>query len=142
MTVEKIKRLKEEFKPHEQVALKAMTVDEVISELSKLSQDKYVIIDFGYKGMFSDFVTDSWRGSYECPAVFETEEPYTVAECVKNLSQTNGKKVTGYKGGDFILSSSYKLFTEVEYSSYSSSGIIEVNEKSDYVLVVTRPDLY
>ena len=142
MNKEQIKEFCNSYVGSEDKVPTAMTVTEVITTLSQMTQDKYVLIDIGNEGMFSDFETDSWRGSYEYPAIFKDDEPNTVGWCVNNLKLTHGKQVTGYKGGEYVLDENYRLYVETTYSSYSAKGIIEIIELEDYVLVKTMTDMY
>lgn len=120
----------------------AMTVDRVICRLEEMDSEMYILIDFGGRGMFSDFRTDSWRGSYEYPAVFKTNEPFTVEECLGNLRLTDGKEVTGYKGGHFVLRDNYELYVETEAGACSSTAIIDIVQTSEFVLVKTMANMY
>ena len=105
-----------------------MTVDDIIENIDKISknQEQTIILRLNGKTYTSFFDTDSWRGSYSMPAISAQKEESgcTVKEALENLAKTDGKEVTGWKGGDYILDSSDRLFV----TSGSSTSLLDNHE--------------
>ena len=140
MTIEEIKNVKQSYRKDGYRENK--TVNDVITILEKQDSNKYVLVELCCGAIFSDFKTDSWRGSYNMPAIFSTEEPFTVKQCLENLKLNEGKEVYGYKGGEYILSNEDDLFVEYDSSSSTATAIIDITVYDEYIVFNTEEDRY
>ena len=107
-----------------------MTINETIKRLKELKPDTKLRFfdEFGHM-LSSDFIAGSWRGSYDLPAIeldfVSNWEGCTTAEkAITELSEADGRHVTGYKGGEFHLKASDELFLVADSSSCGDSTII------------------
>lgn len=128
----------------------AMTVNNIIERLAECDQNKPVIVylkfeDDTTKFAISDFNGYSWRGSYDLPAVeytYSDSPSGTVNEVIHNLRKIDGKAVTGYKGGAFLLNNDDVLYFANHGMSGDSIAAIDVEEKLDYVIIYTNCNMY
>lgn len=105
---------------------------------------KIIIADNVYN---SSFIAESWRGSYNLPAIDYTEDnnyEISVKEAIQNLETLDGKEVEGWKGGDFILSLSDPVFIANQGDSNYSTAIIgyNVDKESKTLFLLTAQDMY
>ena len=66
-------------------------------ELNYPSNDNSIMVG-------SDFICDSWRGSYDLPSAPYNDTYYSVEDVIQNILDSEGENVEGYKGGNFTLS--------------------------------------
>ena len=123
-----------------------MTVKDIIERLEELDKDipLWFYSDLGFM-YTSDFECDSWRGSYELPAIEATlidniMEATTVEIALENLKECDGTVVHGYKGGEFILSEDSPLFIVPCFSN--SGNCVGITSIDDDGQVHIKPDMY
>ena len=77
-----------------------LTVKEIKEQLETYNKETSVILDFT---AYPSYI-DSWRGSYDQPALFWSVDylKVTVADMLVMLD-IDGEEVTGYKGGEYTL---------------------------------------
>lgn len=74
---------------------------------------------------------DSWRGSYDEPAVGYSFETMTAAEALKDVDKVlGGKAFEGYKGGTYSYRRSSELHVD-NWSEYTDGLTIESIDTSD-----------
>lgn len=131
----------------------AMSGYKIISELVKFDKNQKVIIRLfdnendTYQYVESNFNCTSWRGSYDLPAISyepvnHTSTSYTIAEIINNINSSQGKKVTGYKGGEFTLSMNDIIYVANYGSSNDSTAIVDIIEENGLVVCITQTDMY
>ena len=110
-----------------------MNIATIIYTLKEIQENKpnvklYFLDEFGQ--MFtSNFEVDSWRGSYDKPAIVvypisDKDEGIPISRAISNLSLANGYQVTGWKGGEFILSDQDELYLVAEWGTAGNSVVI------------------
>lgn len=107
--------------------------------------EEYEIIDYTYEMISSDFKCNSWRGSYDLPSVgyvSPESKTFSVQEIITNIEESEGLKVTGWKGGDFTLSMNDVIYIANQGESNSSIAVVCVEELPDVVVLHTEPDMY
>lgn len=123
----------------------------IISMKKPIHNDDWDIVDSKDVLVKSDFLADSWRGSYDLPAITYDElsddpaENYlniTVQDAIDNLQKLNGTEVTGYKGGDFILDGNDYVFIANYGESNDQIAITEIIDEGDVVVAYTNYDMY
>ena len=129
----------------------------IISMTSPIYDEDYVITDYHYTLVISDFICDSWRGSYNLPAISYDFIPFTydevgesiksvrhnsVKDVIKNIEESDGKDVEGYKGGDFTLDMSDVIYIANYGNSNNCIAIVGIEEFESFVLCYTKPDMY
>ena len=87
-----------------------MSLGEIIQELKKHDKSKHLNIGLYKPG--------SYRGYYEC-LMFEPKHNSTVGESLKSCQEANGKTYTGYKGGEYIMTTD----TECYFAEYGATGV-------------------
>jgi len=127
----------------------AMCADDIIIALKSIKdKDKTVIIIMNDERYISDFAGDSWRGSYDLPAISyeeyneDEDNGYSVKTVIENLKEIDGMEVTGYKGGDFTLSKFDPLFVANYGSSNDCTAIVDIFEIDEFVICRTKQDMY
>lgn len=100
-----------------------MTLDEYINLLEKYPRDRKV-----KKGLGNP---DSWRGSYE-ELAFEPVEDTTIGEMIDCAREVNGKVLTGYKGGDYLMEGITTI--NVDYHGCWTDGSCALNMLFDLML--------
>ena len=90
----------------------------------------------------SDFICDSWRGSYDLPAAPYNDTYYSVEDVIQNILDSEGENVEGYKGGNFILSMDDVIYIANYGCSNYSLAVTSVEELEDRVILHTSPDMY
>ena len=131
----------------------AMSGYKIITELVKFDRNQKVIIRIldnendTYQDVESDFNCTSWRGSYDLPAiryepVDHTSTSYTVNEIINNINNSQCKKVTGYKGGEFTLSMNDIIYVANYGSSNNSTAIVDIIEENGLVVCITQTNMY
>ncbi len=102
-----------------------MTVKEIIIRLKELKPEAKLRIFDAFGQMHTPHASvDSWRGSYDQPAVIvrainQITNCTTASELIDGLKHCDGMQVTGWKGGDFTLSEDDTLFL---VSDWGTSG--------------------
>ena len=131
----------------------AMSGYKIITELIKFDRNQKVIIRIfdnendTYQDVESDFNCGSWRGSYDFPAISyepvnHTSTSYTITEIINNINNSQGKEVTGYKGGEFTLSMNDIIYVANYGSSNNSTAIVDIIEENGLVVCITQTDMY
>lgn len=107
------------------------------------------VVDYSYQLVSSDFKCDSWRGSYNLPSVgyvaldiSNSVEVFTVQDVIKNIEESEGLEVSGWKGGDFTLSMNDIIYIANQGESNYSIAIVAIEELTDVVILHTEPDTY
>ena len=123
-----------------------MTVLQIINRLEELEPKQSIRMFDCFGQMFTpkDDV-DSWRGSYNMPAVKVDPitnlcECTTAEEFILELKSCDSKKITGWKGGDYILSELDTLFLVSEWGTAGNNTMIEEIYDDGYCVV--KPDSY
>lgn len=131
----------------------AMSGYKIVSELCNFDRNQKVIIRLfdnesdTYQDVESNFNCTSWRGSYDLPAISyepvnHTSTSYTITEIINNINNSQGKEVTGYKGGEFTLSMNDIIYVANYGSSNNSTAIVDIIEENGLVVCITQTDMY
>ena len=105
--------------------------------------DNYEIKEYTYKSVGSNFMCDSWRGSYDLPAANYTENTsYSVQTIINNITASKSKSVQGWKGGDFTLSMNDVIYIANQGCSNNSTAIVGITESDEFIILQTEPDMY
>jgi hypothetical protein len=122
----------------------AYSAQRLMSVLEVIPKDFKVKIELDKILVSSDFVTYSWRGSYNLPAIeySSAQEWCTVAEAITALKETEGTEVGGYKGGTFILSDKSPVFIANYGESNNSTAIVDYYLIGDSIIFKTRKGMY
>ncbi len=120
-----------------------------INMKSPIYDDNYDVVDYSYQLVSSDFKCDSWRGSYNLPSVgyvaLDTSnnvEVFTVQDVIRNIEESEGLEVRGWKGGDFTLSMNDVIYIANQGESNSAITVVDIEELPDVVILHTEPDMY
>lgn len=147
MTIEEIVEMKKKEwadNSREMGALSTAQIIEIFEEIK--DKDKTVIIVMNDDRYVSDFSGDSWRGSYNLPAiwykVFTSGSGYSVKTALENLREIDGMDVQGYKGGEYTLSKFDPLFVANYGCSNNCTAIVEIIECEDNIVCLTKTDMY
>lgn len=117
----------------------------IINMKLPIYDEEYELIDYIYEIVSSDFKCNSWRGSYDLPSVGYVSsecETFSVQEIITNIEESEGLKVTGWKGGDFTLSMNDIIYIANQGESNSSIAVVNVEEFEDALVLHTEPDMY
>ena len=115
----------------------------VISLKTPVYDEDYNIIDYTFTLVGSDFQCYSWRGSYDLPAAGYVEDSsFSVQTIIDNILASDGKEVTGWKGGDFTLSMNDIIYIANQGTSNNETAIVGITESDDYIILETEPDMY
>ena len=100
-----------------------MTVLQILNRLKEMDPDKKIrMFDF-FGQMFTPGThVNSWRGSYEIPAIVvkpitNLNQCISVEEFIDKLKECDGKEVQGWKGGNFTLSELDTLFLVTDWGT-------------------------
>jgi len=113
-----------------------MFLQQLIERLELCKQDTSIQWDFGNLGILG---AKSWRGLYRELALGHAEYGTpgileTVADVVADLKSCDGKTFTGYKGGDYVMDGTTRVYCD-NWGRYSSTHIVGVLDL-DYVVVL------
>lgn len=118
----------------------AATLESLIAALEKCPPNSTV--EYSFCCMAPTKIR-SYRGYYEFAALGWTDvretPPTTVAKCVETLRSSIGQRMTGYKGGEYIICTGKPLFVDNQGDA-SGTGIIAVEtdeEENGYTILVT-----
>lgn len=113
-----------------------MLIRDIKSKLRELDSDKYVYFDFC---ALSPTTIDSWRGSYNLPAIgWAQKPPSTVKELLEELNTaTSGRIYYGYKGGEYTFNEDQDLYVD-NYGIFSETMITDVLDKGWCVILCTQ----
>ena len=122
-----------------------MTANDIIIELLDYDSDLEVrILMPNGTIVSSDFVCDSWRGSYNEPfaTIAENTSFSTVSEIIANLEEVEGLKVTGYKGGNYVLNDCSFVYLEEGPSSWSgvNAAVTGIEDRGSHLLMFAEAD--
>lgn len=123
----------------------AMSTKQIIKKLKEFKDsNKLIVIDMLDELFTSEFCVDSWRGSYNLPAIEYTsgEKGCYIDTAIKNLSEVSGMDVTGYKGGDYVLDEEDPLFVANYGSSNNCTAIVDIIELDKFIVCLTKQDMY
>ena len=143
-----MKELIEEFKnsfKNESLDKGAMSANDIIEKLKEFeSTNKLVVIEMNNEIYTSDFDADSWRGSYSLPAIGYSYDNsgVSIETAIDNLNEANGREVTGYKGGEYQLNADDPIFVANYGESNNCTAIIDVVEIENYIVCLTKEDMY
>ncbi len=107
-----------------------MKVIEIIQRLEELEPDIKIRMFDSFGQIFTPLPSvDSWRGSYDMPAVVvkpirNLKDCITAEDFITALKYCDGLEVSGWKGGHFILSEDSTLFLVSEWGSAGNSTTI------------------
>ena len=120
-----------------------------INMKSPIYDDNYDVVDYSYQLVSSDFKCDSWRGSYNLPSVgyvaldiSNSVKVFTVQDVIKNIEESEGLEVSGWKGGDFTLSMNDMIYVANQGESNNAITFVDIEELPDVVILHTEPDMY
>ena len=108
-----------------------MTVNEIINRLKEMDKGVYLKIFDQFGQMYtSDFACISWRGAFDMPSIIvdatiNVSDCTTVKEALVNLSECDGEKVEGYKGGEYILNADDTVYLSASYDVAGDSVTIK-----------------
>ena len=113
-----------------------MRIKEILSALENVDSTKYIYFDFC---KLNPTVIDSWRGSYNLPAIgFTDREAKTVAEFITELNTAiSGKLYHGYKGGEYLFNAYQDLYVD-NYGIFSETMVTGVKDKGYCVILCTE----
>ena len=123
----------------------AMSSEEIILKLKEFKDsNKLIIIEMNNEIFTSDFNADSWRGSYNLPAIEYSlgNKGCKIDDAIVNLNEIDGMYVTGYKGGDYILSKEDPLFIASYGHSNNCTAIVDIVESDEFIICLTKQDMY
>lgn len=123
----------------------AMSAEEIINKLEEFKDsNKLIIIEMNNEIFTSDFAADSWRGSYNLPAIeyYSGKGGCSTKSAIENLQEIDGLKVEGYKGGDFILNKKDQLFIANYGDSNNCTAIVDIIESDEFIICLTKQDMY
>lgn len=123
----------------------AMTANKLISKFEEFKDsNKQVIIEMDGDLYTSIFAANSWRGSYNLPAIDYKldKEGYPLDAVIENLKNLDGTEVIRYKGGDFTLSGDDPIFIANYEELNNCTAIVDVVETIDYIVCITKQDMY
>lgn len=121
--------------------VKHWTGNDVINALFGMSHKKLVYFadtTIGEHGRDEFPVNDffSWRGSYSEPSISSSgSEVYTSTELIVALNEFFDSIQEGWKGGEFNMDSSKKLWCDPE-GGYHGKGVANVIECEDAIYIV------
>ena len=123
----------------------AMSAKEIIEKLTEFeSTNKLVVIEMNNEIYTSNFDADSWRGSYNLPSISYSEDNSGVSidTAIENLNEVNRMEVTGYKGGKYQLNADDPIFVANYGESNNCTAIVDIVETEDYIVCLTKEDMY
>lgn len=103
-----------------------MTLGKLIDLLKARPQDQEVYYDFAW---MMPTTCHSWRGDYSELAIgwrAEGKAP-TVAEVIAELEGADGKTFQGWKGGDYLMRRSTRIWVE----NYGDGGYTAIDRIAD-----------
>ncbi len=109
------------------------TLVEVLERVQKFTPSRLVELDAGP----SPFGPHSYRGHYSDLALDSQNKPITVSELLKLLKPLVGKKLVGYKGGEYLMTNDTPLWV-AEYGELSNVAIVDIQFESKNVILVTK----
>ena len=119
-----------------------------INMKSPIYDDNYDVVDYSYQLVSSDFKCDSWRGSYNLPSVgyvaldiSNSVKVFTVQDVIKNIEESEGLEVSGWKGGDFTLSMNDMIYVANQGESNNGITFVDIEELPDVVILHTEADM-
>lgn len=120
---------------------------DLLTLFEELNKDYTVKIIMNDKVYNSSFIAESWRGSYNLPAidyVEDNEYQITIEKAIKNLNTLEGKEVEGWKGGEYILSLSDLVFVANQGDSNYSTAIVgyNVDKENKTLYLLSAQDMY
>lgn len=130
---------------NESIEKGAMSSEDIISKLKEYkNSNKLIIIEMNGDLVTTFFEADSWRGSYNLPAISycTSKDGCTVDTAIKNLKEIDGMEVTGYKGGEFTLKKEDPLFIANYGDTNYCTAIVDITETSDFIVCLTKNDMY
>ena len=107
--------------------------------------NNYEVIGYDYLLVASDFKCGSWRGSYDLPAagfVSLDDGTFSVQDVIRNIEESEGLEVRGWKGGDFTLSMNDVIYVANQGESNNAITVVDIEELPDVVILHTEPDMY
>lgn len=141
-----IEQMKIKFK-NESLENGAYSGLDLLALFEELNKDYIVKIIINDKVYNSSFIAESWRGSYNLPAIdYEEDNSYeiTIETAIENLKTLEGKEVEGWKGGEYILSLSDPVFIANAGDSNNCTAIVgyNVDKENKTLFLLTQPDMY
>lgn len=125
----------------------AYSVKEIIDVIKENNSCTHLVLTLNGKEFTSEFDVFSWRGSYDMPAVefMENDYPMNIEErnILMKLENIHETKVSGYKGGEFILDEDSILFFVLDESDSGDATAIVMHKVAlDTIYFYLEPDCY
>ena len=123
----------------------AMSAEEIISKLKEFKDSKkLIVIEMNNEIFTSNFAADSWRGSYNLPAIeyYSGDSGCSVDSAIEDLQEIDGMEVYGYKGGDYTLNKEDPLFIANYGESNNCTAIVDIVESDEFIICLTKQDMY
>lgn len=122
-----------------------MSTEDIIEKLKEYkNSNKNIIIEMNGDLFTTFFEADSWRGSYNLPAISycDSKDGCTINTAIENLNEVNEMDVRGYKGGDFVLNKKDPLFIANYGDTNYCTAIVDIVETSDFIVCLTKQGMY
>lgn len=135
---------KESFDKSDQLSLGEMILKlEPIVEKQKqrIAENKTeATVQYDFEYLYPTSI-NSWRGSYaELALNFVTDEneykPMTVTEFLALLRGCVGKEITGYKGGEFIMTKNTPVWV-ANFGNSGNTAVIDIIDNNYSVIIIT-----
>lgn len=141
-----IEQMKSKYK-NESLENGAYSGLDLLSLFEEFDTDYKVKIIMNDKVYNSSFIAESWRGSYDLPAIDYIEDnnyEITIEKAIENLETLEGKKVEGWKGGYFILNYNDPVFVANEGDSNDCTAIVgyNIDKENKTLFLLTQPNMY
>lgn len=111
-----------------------LTLGQLIDKLERADQEKVVVYDFAG---FSPANPDSYRGYYEDLAFRYVKDRVLVKSLLHECKGMLGIKITGYKGGEYVVDRDTLLWVS-DYGESFGTAITSVDIDSYYVVLGTK----
>lgn len=106
--------------------------------------DETVEIRFDFPCQYQPVCFGSYRGYYRYLAISYQEHDWrkensetTVGKLLKEAEKVLGKTLTGYKGGDFLMTEKTPLFVS-NYGDSEGVGVVAINDLGSKVIIETK----
>ena len=121
-----------------------LTLGEIIEKCEAIAAKGYKTHDGGEPSVCFDFEyfkpshLDSWRGSYDELALcfVDRGDQVPLSGFIHMLKDANGKVFTGYKGGDYTMSTQTPVWV-ANYGNAGNTAIVGVLDKDYEVILQT-----
>lgn len=112
-----------------------MTIGEMLSVLKRKDQELDVMLDFVH---FRPDGCHSYRGYYEDLAIgYKAGGDMKVWQLVKLLDDASGQTFTGYKGGEYSMSSDTPVWV-ANHNEAGGTGIVDIQDGGWRIRLITK----